>query len=70
MSWRKSSYSASGECTEVANWRKASPCEQETCVEVGHGPMIIGVRDTKDRRIVLEFSPDAWRRFTAEVKAS
>jgi hypothetical protein len=54
MNWRKSSYSG-GNGAE--------------CVEAGQGPGIIAVRDSKDRDGPrLDFSPDAWRRFTTAVK--
>ncbi len=54
MKYRKSSYSNSN-----AN-----------CVEVGSKPGIVAVRDTKDNGNgpVLRFSPDAWARFTRELK--
>ncbi len=54
--WIKSSYSGSsgGNCVEVAD----------------HGNRVL-VRDTKDRAsAMLRFSPDTWRRFTAQVKRS
>jgi Domain of unknown function (DUF397) len=53
--WRKSSYSGNGgECIEVAD----------------HANRVL-VRDTKDRTgPVLKFSPNAWRRFAAQVKRS
>jgi hypothetical protein len=54
--WRTSSYTGSG---------------GGNCVEVGGHPRDrrVLVRDTKDRRgPMLTFSPQAWQRFTAEVK--
>lgn len=52
--WRKSSYSGS----------------QANCVEVGSAAGLVKVRDTGDRRgPALTVSADAWRRFTAGVKA-
>jgi Domain of unknown function (DUF397) len=53
--WRISSYSGGqGNCIEV----------------VGHGNRVL-VRDTKERTgPVLRFSPNAWRRFAAQVKRS
>ena len=54
--WRKSTYSSGngGNCLEVAD----------------HGNRVL-VRDTKNRAgVVLRFSPDAWRRFAAQVKRS
>lgn len=53
--WRKSTFSGGngGNCIEVAN----------------HGSRVL-VRDTKDRQgPVLRFSPAAWRKFAAKVKA-
>jgi hypothetical protein len=55
LKWRKSNYSGNG----GAN-----------CVEVGTADRVL-VRDTKDRTgPVLRFSPEAWRRFTGQVKRS
>jgi hypothetical protein len=55
VSWRKSSYSGNG---------------GGECVEVGNADRVL-VRDTKDRTgPVLRFSPEAWRRFAAQVKRS
>lgn len=53
--WRKSSYSGNGgDCAEVG--------------EAGRGVL---VRDTKDRtRPALRFTPDAWHRFTRQLKAA
>ena len=54
MSWRKSTYSG------------ANGAE---CVEAGHAPGIIAVRDSTHRQGPrLDFSPDAWRRFTTTLK--
>lgn len=52
--WRKASYSGNG-----AN-----------CVETGHAPGAVLIRDTKDRESgpVLRVSPGDWRRFTAALK--
>jgi hypothetical protein len=56
MNWRKSSYSG------------ANGAE---CVEVGHAPGIVAVRDTRDRRGPrLAFTLDAWRRFTKALQAA
>ena len=53
--WRKSSYSDNG----------------GNCVEVADQAARVLVRDTQDRTgSVLRFSPDAWRRFAAQVKRS
>ena len=69
--WRKSNYSFSnGQCVEVASWRTSSRSTYHgICVEVGHGPAVIGVRDSKlAQSPVLTFSADAWQRFTAEIR--
>jgi Domain of unknown function (DUF397) len=56
------------------NWRKASYSSNggATCVEVADHANLVLVRDTKDRGHgpVLQFSPNAWRRFTGRVKRS
>jgi hypothetical protein len=40
------------------------------CVEIGERASRVLVRDTKDRRgPVLTFSPEAWQRFSDQVKA-
>jgi Domain of unknown function (DUF397) len=55
--WRKSSYSNNG---------------GDTCVEVGHAPGAVLVRDTKDNGtgLVLRVPPADWSRFTARVRAT
>jgi Domain of unknown function (DUF397) len=56
MNWRKSSYSGS---------------QGGQCVEVGQVRRDVLVRDTADRTgPALGFSPETWRRFTAQVKRS
>ncbi|MBV9448915.1 MAG: DUF397 domain-containing protein [Streptosporangiaceae bacterium] len=53
--WRKSSYSGTS---------------GGACVELGHSARGVLVRDTTDRSgPVLTFAPDAWRDFTARLKA-
>lgn len=54
------------------NWRKSSYSGGEgNCVEVGHGPARVLVRDTQDRSgPVLDVPAEAWRAFAAEVKRS
>lgn len=70
----KSSVSESGNCLEAASWRKPRRSNPTgCCVEAGTGRQVVGVRDTKqedlgDDRVVLQFSPDAWRRFTSQVR--
>ena len=52
--WRKSSYSGNG----------------GNCVEVADRDNRISVRDIKDRQgPVLRFTPDAWRRFSKQLKS-
>ena len=69
--WRKSTYSANnGACVEAASWRKSTHSASGECVEAGHGAGVVGVRDSQmgDASPVLEFSPAAWRAFTASLK--
>ena len=57
----------------VNRWRKSSHSTgaNSDCVEVGAGPAVIGVRDSKlGRSPVLAFSPAAWADFTSAVKSS
>lgn len=68
---RKSERSyGNGACVETASWRSASACDGGTCVIAGHGPAVVGVRDSQlgEASLVLEFSPAAWRLFTAGLK--
>jgi hypothetical protein len=53
-------------------WRKSSYSGEGNCVEVGHHTTAnVLVRDTKDRTgPVLEFTLQAWRAFTGELRAS
>src|SRR5581483_11906277 len=66
---RKASYSGGdNNCVEVGTFRKARDCQKDCCVEVGTGPGVVGVRDTKqlDRATgeyqgeTLEFSRASW----------
>jgi hypothetical protein len=54
-SWRKSSYSSGN---------------GGQCVEAGHVPGAVLIRDTKDceRGPVLSVSPEAWASFTASLR--
>ena len=56
-SWRKSSYSNNG---------------GDTCVEAGHIPGAVLVRDTKDNGTgpVLRVTPADWSRFTTRIRAT
>jgi hypothetical protein len=51
-------------------WRKASYSDgQGSCVEVGHVPEGIGVRDTTlpGTSPVLKFTPEVWRAFLQDA---
>lgn len=52
-----------------STWHKASYSgSANSCVEVGTGPGLVGVRDTKDREQGhLTVSRTAWRRFVQHV---
>lgn len=53
--WRKSSYSGGN--------------EQSSCVEVGTGAGVIGIRDTKNRPAGhLTVSPTTWRAFVRTLR--
>jgi hypothetical protein len=53
-------------------WRKAtySSGNGGACVEAGHVPGLVLIRDTKDRGNgpVLRVTPTDWKRFTASVR--
>lgn len=73
VGFRKSSASESGHCAEVG-FRKPSASVSGNCAEAGSDGTEILVRDTKEAhlgsgRSVVSFSPDAWRKFIAGVKA-
>ena len=55
----------------ITDWRKSSRSESGSCVEVGSGEAVIGVRDSKDDGAgpVLTFGSEAWAAFLAEVRA-
>jgi hypothetical protein len=54
LMWRKSSYSTGN---------------GGQCVEAGHGPGIVLVRDTKNRRgVTLSIPAAAWQTFTTSLK--
>ena len=69
--WRKSSRSNSGACIEVGSWRKPRRSGGTgACVEVGHGPAAVGVRDSKNPDgTVLTFGRKAWTAFADALKA-
>ena len=54
----------------VGSWRRSTRCEGGACVEAGHGPGVVGVRDSEDCGTgpVLTFSAGTWAAFTAAVK--
>lgn len=73
VAWRTSSGSTfNGNCVEVASWRTASACQGGSCVEVGGGKAVVGVRDSTGCGAgpVLTFAPQAWEAFTAGLKAA
>ncbi len=55
---------------DVSGWRKASYSNGSgDCVEVGHLPASVAVRDTKNRDgLVLNVPAQAWTAFTAKLK--
>ncbi|MEV5540819.1 DUF397 domain-containing protein [Saccharopolyspora shandongensis] len=57
--------------SDEMKWRKSSRSNgAQNCVEVGAGPDVVGVRDTKDRDGgTLALRPQAWGVFLAAVKA-
>lgn len=69
--WRKASFSnPSGNCVETTDFRKTSySMSNGDCIEVASG---VAVRDTKANGAgpILEFSADAWGKFTSTIKAS
>lgn len=68
LRWCKSSFTAAENCVEVACWRTSSYSDAEDCVEVGHGPDVVGVRDTKNRSGGHLVVPQvAWQRFCRVV---
>jgi hypothetical protein len=71
--WRKSSYSAQGNCVEVATgraWQKSSHSASVDCVEVASQTGVVAVRDSKDPDgAPLILTPDTWRAFLAGVRA-
>jgi hypothetical protein len=72
--WRKSSRSGEngGNCVEVAAvWRKSSRSGENggMCVQVARLPHVVAVRDSKNPDgPALLLTPEAWRRFTAQLK--
>jgi Domain of unknown function (DUF397) len=56
--------------TDITGWRKPERSfSNGNCVEVGSGPAVVGVRDTKlAASPVLCFSAASWNRFAAGIK--
>ena len=56
---------------EFSGWRKSSHSGggNTDCVEVGHGPAVVGIRDSKQdgTGAVLTFTASAWETFTATL---
>ena len=60
------------EGTDLTTWRTSTYSSNggATCVEIGDAPDTVLVRDTQDRTgPVLRLSPEAWCRFTSQVKS-
>ncbi|MEU8706668.1 DUF397 domain-containing protein [Streptomyces sp. NPDC048565] len=71
LTWFKSSYSASGNCLEVAyDWHKSSYSGSKggNCVEVAAHPSAVHIRDSKvTDGPVLTVPPAAWATFVASA---
>ena len=48
-------------------WRKTRRCEATTCVEVATIGLVVGVRNSTDPDVHLEFSGAAWTAFVADL---
>lgn len=59
-----------GNRIQVAAWRTPSrSLSNGECVEAGHGPGVVGVRDSKDPGgPVLRFTPGQWAAFTSRLR--
>lgn len=68
--WRKAASSyANNNCVEAASWRKPrSSIGNGECTEVTCGHGVVGVRDSKDPMVVLEFPAAAWTTFTIALR--
>ena len=76
--WRTSTYCETGACVQVAtalppSFRMSSKCAGGECAEVAACTCGDGVL-VRDKALggsspVLEFTPQAWRKFTAALKA-
>lgn len=70
--WRTSTWCDGGACIEAATFRKSTrSMGAGECVEVGTGPAVVAVRDTKNNGTgpVLKFGASAWAAFTRHLKA-
>ncbi|WP_016699126.1 DUF397 domain-containing protein [Actinoalloteichus spitiensis] len=54
----------------VAGWRKSRRSTSQTnCVEIGSGPAVVGIRDTKNRAAgTLYVRPDVFGAFLTALK--
>jgi hypothetical protein len=53
---------------EFTGWRKSSHSATGQCVEVGHGPAVVGIRDSQDPDgTVLAFPAASWKAFTSTL---
>jgi Domain of unknown function (DUF397) len=53
----------------AATWTKALRSSFEgNCVEVAHGPVRVGLRDSKDPAHILDFSYREWAAFVAAAR--
>lgn len=70
MMWRKSSHSETLSCVEAASWRRSRACDGGACIEAGHGPGVVGIRDSQlgEESPVLEVSPGAWEWFISSFR--
>jgi hypothetical protein len=71
LTWFKSSFSAAGNCVEVAFKKSSFSTPNGDCVEAALRPSGgVYVRDTKDRnKPPHEFTADEWNAFVKGVKA-
>lgn len=53
----------------MTEFRVSSFCSYGDCVEVGQLPGgSVAIRDTKNRSVALEFTPEEWSAFVSGVK--
>lgn len=79
LTWRRSTFCATGACVEVAwtqssfcsngacvqiGWRRSTDCASNACLEVAHADGRVLLRDSKlAESPVIEFTPSGWRGF-------